>query len=386
MPFHLAILTTHPIQYYAPVFKLLAAEKDIELKVFYTLGDDREIKDEGFGKAITWDIPLLDGYEFEFLENRSNHPTSSQFNGIDNPSLFERVDQFRPNAILVYGWAYKSHLKALKHYHNTIPIWFRGDSTLLNPSPLWKRIIRKISLTWIYKKIDLAFYVGTNNQEYFISNGMSQHQLIFAPHAIDNNRFRIECNDEKQLLRHQFKIADDHILILYAGKLEPVKNLNLLLDAFIRINIPNAHLLFVGNGVLEGKLIAESKKHKTADRIHFIDFQNQRNMPVVYQACDIFCLPSLSETWGLSVNEAMAAGKAILVSDQVGCAIDLVKNNENGFIFESNDLTSLAKHLRTMIESGKLKEMGEISKAKILSWSFSDQVKAIMSQINKHVI
>lgn len=386
MPFHLAILTTHPIQYYAPVFKLLAAEKDIELKVFYTLGDDREIKDEGFGKAITWDIPLLDGYEFEFLENSSNHPTSSHFNGIDNPSLFERVDLFRPNAILVYGWAYKSHLKALKHYHNTIPIWFRGDSTLLNPSPLWKRIIRKISLTWIYKKIDLAFYVGTNNREYFISNGMSQEQLIFAPHAIDNNRFMTERNDEKLILRHRFKIADDDILILYAGKLEPVKNLNLLLDAFIRINIPNAHLLFVGNGVLEGKLIAESKKHKTADRIHFIDFQNQRNMPVVYQACDIFCLPSLSETWGLSVNEAMAAGKAILVSDQVGCAIDLVKNNENGFIFESNDLTSLAKHLRTMIKSGKLKEMGEISKAKILNWSFSDQVKAIMSQINKHVI
>lgn len=386
MPFHLAILTTHPIQYYAPVFKLLAAEKDIELKVFYTLGDDREIKDEGFGKAITWDIPLLDGYEFEFLENRSNHPTSSHFNGIDNPSLFERVDLFRPNAILVYGWAYKSHIKALRHYHNTIPIWFRGDSTLLNPSPLWKRIIRKISLTWIYKKIDLAFYVGTNNQEYFISNGMFHHQLIFAPHAIDNNRFMTECNDEKQPLRHRFKITDDDILILYAGKLDPVKNLGLLLDAFIRINIPNAHLLFVGNGVLEGKLKAESKKHKTADRIHFIDFQNQRNMPVVYQACDIFCLPSLSETWGLSVNEAMAAGKAILVSDQVGCAIDLVKNNENGFIFESNDLTSLAKHLKTMIESGKLKEMGEISKAKILSWSFSDQVKAIMSQINKHVI
>jgi len=386
MSFRLAVLTTHPIQYYAPVFKLLSAEKDIALKVFYTLGNERQIIDEGFGRVITWDLPLLEGYEFEFLVNSAKHPTSSSFSGVDNPFLFEQIDMFKPDAILVYGWAYKSHLKALKHYHKITPIWFRGDSTLIDPSSPWKKILRKLSLTWIYKNVDIAFYVGTNNKDYFISNGMSQQQLIFAPHAIDNNRFIIPRDNEKAILRRQFDIAEHHILILYAGKLEPIKNLGLLLDAFIKINSPNAHLLFVGNGILDEKLKTASEKHTTANRIHFMDFQNQTMMPAVYQACDIFCLPSLNETWGLSVNEAMAAGKAILVSDHVGCAVDLVENDENGFIFESNNLASLIEKLQIMIKTSKLKEMGESSQAKICNWSFSNQVKAIMSQTNKHVI
>jgi glycosyltransferase involved in cell wall biosynthesis len=389
MPFRLAILTTHPIQYYAPVFKLLAAEKNIELKVFYTLGNGSQIRDEGFGKAITWDIPLLEGYEYEFLENIAKEKGSHHFKGISNPNVTDRIDQFQPNVILLYGWAYQSHLNIMRHYSGKIPIWFKGDSTLLDRQLFLKSLLKKIYLRWVYRHVDRAFYVGSNNKKYFKHYGLKERQLTFAPHAIDYERFGMDRTVEAIGVRTRLGIEKEDVLILFAGKFEDKKDPLLLLKAFFKLRKENVHLLFVGNGVLEQELKEKSKDQQSrSNNIHFLAFQNQSQMPVIYQCCDLFCLPSKGpeETWGLSVNEAMAAGKAILVSDHVGCAIDLVKNDENGFIFQSNDLTSLAECLQTMIESKKLKEMGEISKAKIRSWSFSDQVNAIMSQVNKYFI
>ncbi|MNI79776.1 UDP-D-galactose:(glucosyl)lipopolysaccharide-1,6-D-galactosyltransferase [compost metagenome] len=131
-----------------------------------------------------------------------------------------------------------------------------------------------------------------------------------------------------------------------------------------------------------------SLEERVKRRIHFLDFQNQTAMPVVYQACDLFCLPSQGpgETWGLAVNEAMAAGKAVLVSDKVGCAADLVKPMINGAIFKSGDLADLKQKLKTLTENKtKLAQMGLASHQIIQDWSFEKQVKAIVNSIlNKH--
>src|SRR4051794_22884411 len=106
-----AIITTHPIQYNAPWFRLLAQQPNIRLKVFYTWSQSQKGPkfDPGFGKTIEWDIPLLDGYDHEFVENIASDPGSHHFRGIDNPTLKERVNNFHPDAIVVIGWAYKSH-------------------------------------------------------------------------------------------------------------------------------------------------------------------------------------------------------------------------------------------------------------------------------------
>ena len=104
-------------------------------------------------------------------------------------------------------------------------------------------------------------------------------------------------------------------------------------------------------------------------------------MPVVYQACDLFCLPSQgpSETWGLAVNEAMAAGKAILVSNKVGCGKDLI-NESNGYIFKSSDVTSLRQCL-TKILSFDLNAMGQSSIYTISKWNFKNQVSVFVKTL-----
>ena len=144
------------------------------------------------------------------------------------------------------------------------------------------------------------------------------------------------------------------------------------------------HLLFVGNGELEKNLKEQAMDNgQPAIKIHFLDFQNQTQIPAIYQACDIFCLPSNSETWGLAINEAMASGKAILASDKVGCAIDLV-NTKTGSIFKHGDLMDLTQKLIALTQDkSELERMGENSLKYIQYWSFEEQVNGIVKYVNR---
>ncbi|MDP9077369.1 MAG: glycosyltransferase family 4 protein [Bacteroidota bacterium] len=378
----LAIITTHPIQYYAPVFKLLAQRQKLEIRVFYTWGEAAANKfDPGFNKTIEWDIPLLDGYPYEWVKNTSSDPGTHHFKGIVNPGLIGQVNLWRPDAVLVFGWGFQSHLKALRYFKNKIPVFFRGDSTLLDEKRGMKSLRRSLILKWVYRYVDHAFYVGTNNKAYFLKYGLKEKQLSFAPHAIDNDRFGIDRHNEARELRRQLGIADDEVLVMFAGKLEEKKSPLLLLRAFININNPKTHLLYVGNGPLEADL---KQKATGNSNVNFFEFQNQSQIPAVYQACDLFCLPSQgpNETWGLAINEAMACGKAILASDVVGCAIDLVKDNENGAIFKAGDLNNLTEKLNLLVRNKEqLSKMGEQSKLIIKDWSFLHIAEAIENKL-----
>src|SRR5215207_1918460 len=98
----LAVIITHPIQYYAPLFKLLTERGKIKLKVFYTWERGAEKFDVGFGKAFDWDIPLLEGYEYTFVSNKGNQKKG--FWNVKNPGLIREIKDWGPQAILVYGW------------------------------------------------------------------------------------------------------------------------------------------------------------------------------------------------------------------------------------------------------------------------------------------
>jgi glycosyltransferase involved in cell wall biosynthesis len=378
----LAIITTHPIQYYAPIFKLLHQRKRINIKVFYTWGQAAANKyDPGFGKNISWGLPLLDGYSYEWLNNTSAIPGSHHFKGVVNPDLIQQVNLFKPDAILIFGWAYHSHLKAIRNFKNKLPVYFRGDSTLLDVQNNLKSTLKTLFLKWVYKHIDHAFYVGTNNKAYFKKYGLNDGQLTFAPHAIDNERFSADHDIKADELRDTLSIPTEAILILFAGKLEEKKAPLLLLKAVLTLNQPNLHLLFVGNGALEKQLKELSASNSN---IHFVDFKNQLEMPAIYQACDLFCLPSKGpgESWGLAVNEAMACKKAIMVSDKVGCAADLVIENYNGCIFKSDDESDLLKHLAFLAKSKPLlKKYGQNSGEIIKDWNFEKVAEAIENKL-----
>ena len=378
----LAIITTHPIQYYAPVFKLLNEQPGVSIRVFYTWGEKAKDKfDPGFGKKINWDIPLLQGYDYEWVKNTSGDPGTHHFRGVINPELIDCINLWQPDALLVFGWAFQSHFKVMRYYKNKLPVYFRGDSTLLDVPNGIKSFLRSVLLRWVYRHIDHAFYVGTNNKAYFKKHGLVDEHLTFAPHAVDNNRFAAKNNDGALKLRQSLGIADGDALVLFAGKFEEKKSPMILLNAFLTLSEPGIHLLFVGDGILENPLKTQASAGKN---IHFMSFQNQLAMPAIYQACDLFCLPSKGpgETWGLAVNEAMAAGRPVLVSNKVGCAADLVIPGFTGDVFDSENLSDITKKLRVLInDRPQLKTLGINAKKQIACWNFDVQVAAIINRL-----
>jgi glycosyltransferase involved in cell wall biosynthesis len=384
----LAILTTHPIQYNAPLFELLSGRKNISVRVFYSWGESVVTGkyDPGFGKAIDWDIPLLEGYEYEFLENTAKEKGSHHFNGIINPGIITRITAWQPDAILVYGWAFSSHLRVMRHFKNKIPVLFRGDSTLLDEKKNIAGFIKKQFIQWVYRHIDTAFYCGTNNKKYFEYYGLRPAQLIPAFHAIDNKRF--DNSDGRydapaSSMKNQLGIKEGDKVFLYAGKLVHGKNVASLIQAFQKITTGNVHLVIAGNGPEEDIL---KKYFAGTANLHFIDFQNQQQMPALYHVCDVFVLPSNAETWGLSVNEAMAAGRAILISDKCGCAIDLVIDNKNGYIFKTGVAENLYEKMEKCIDDPvSLRQMQLNSTRRISDFTFEHIAAAVEKKVNFYV-
>lgn len=392
----LAIITTHPIQYYAPVFRLLTERGNIQIKVFYTWGEGAKDKfDPGFGKQISWDIPLLDGYDYTWVHNTSKKPGSHHHGGIVNPELIRDIESWEADAVLVFGWNYHSHWQVMKYFKGRIPVLFRGDSTLLDEKPGLKRLLRRQALTHVYRYVDKALYVGTQNKRYYLAHGLKEDQLVFAPHAVENERFSLQSSlrDDKNApchpvgTRQELGFSDNDRVILFAGKFESKKAPDLLLQALQHHNQKAKHalkLLLVGNGVLEEQL----KKQAAGDEnIRFLPFQNQSVMPSLYRVADVFCLPSHGpgETWGLAVNEAMASGRPVLVSDRCGCAIDLVKPGKNGLVVSAGDLDSLSEAL-AVLSKADLKKWGLNAQEDIKPWSFQNQCDAIENVLNARVI
>jgi glycosyltransferase involved in cell wall biosynthesis len=377
----LAILTTHPVQYYAPVFRELAGRSGVTLKVFYGWkGASEETLDRGFGAAFAWDVPLLLGYESTFLENRSADPGTHHAAGIDCPTVVEQIGEWKPDAILIYGWNYLSHGRAMRGFHGRIPVWFRGDSTLLGESPGWRKVARRIWLRWIYRNIHGALYVGTENKRYFEALGLKPDQLRFGPHSVDHTFFADpdgQHTEAARQWRETLGIPMEAPVILFAGKLESQKAPDLLLQASAALDCSAVHLVFGGTGPMEAELRAQA-----GDRVHFVGFQNQSRMPVLYRLGDVIVLPSKRETWGLALNEAMACGRAVVASNRVGAAVDLIQPGRNGFVFPSGNLTSLTAVLKeSLVDPARLQEMGRQSFGMIQNWSIPKQVDAIVAAV-----
>jgi len=380
----LAIVSSHPIQYNAPLFRQLSGGQEVGVRVFYTWEQSQAGRkfDPDFGKDIEWDIPLLEGYEYQFVKNISTDPGTHHFKGLVNPTLNQEIVAWGPDAVLVFGWSFDSHLKCLRYFHGRAPVFFRGDSTLLDEQAGIKRQLRRWFLKWVYRHVDVALYVGEHNKEYFLKHGLRERQLVKAPHAVDNERFAGGKTNEDYAVRaaqwrREMGVGENELVVLFAGKMEPKKDPLFLLELAARVPDPRLRIILVGNGVLEGEL----KQAAAGDaRILFLDFQNQGMMPVVYRLAEIFILPSRGpgETWGLAVNEAMACGRAVGMSSKAGGAIDLVEEGVNGIIFKPGDVEKCGVWIDTLLEDRrKLVEMQQRSGERIGQFSYEHIVDAI---------
>lgn len=362
----------------------------IDIQVFYGWeGATRSAYDPGFEENVQWDVPLLDGYDYTLVPNVSSDPGSHHFRGIINPDLIPEIESWGPDALLLFGWAYQSHLRTLLHFSGGVPIFFRGDSTLLDESKGVRTLLRRLFLRWVYRHVDVALYTGQNNRAYFEAHGLDNAELAWVPHAIENRRFISSSNAEQEALqwRRKLGIPDDAVVILYAGKFEEKKAPDILLEAFLTCDSSDVHLALAGSGPMEEELRGRAKESCNS-HVHFLGFQNQSRMPVVYRLGDAFVLPSRGpgETWGLAVNEAMACGRPVVVSDRVGCAPDLVDSGETGFVVPADDTEALGRVLKTLADDEDLRQsMGDRAQTRIEDWSIQQAVQRIEQAVEDYI-
>ena len=369
----LAFVVSHPIQYYVPLYQRLAKRNDLSIKVFFTWhAGQTPVQDIGFRIPVKWDIPLTEGYDFELVPNVASDPGIHHFLGLRNPSLVERVAAWKPDVVHITGWAWLSHLQAIRAFgtRGTATL-FRGDSHLLNQvrnGPLWwlKRFILRRVFSW-----PTAFLVtGKANRSYYENFGVESDRLFACPHSIDVARFAEPAAVLEQRAaqwRLELGIDPDRCVLLFAGKFECKKRPIELMEALRATSNPRLILIMVGNGELDEQI--KSIANSDPDRFRLLPFQNQSRMPVVYRLGDLFVLPSaFGETWGLGVNEALACSRPVLVSDAVGCAGDVVDQSCGG-VFSWTSASSLLRMLHELTETrDKLVKMREAAARR--AWLF----------------
>jgi glycosyltransferase involved in cell wall biosynthesis len=393
----------------------MAQRTDLELRVFY-LWDFGVTprRDPAFGQAVQWDVPLLDGYSYEFVRNLSRRPGTDRFFGLRNPLILRRLQDFQPDATLLIGYRYAAMMRLIfvSKRRRGFPLLFRGDSHRLTPEARGQRtedgrskpdgkgqraevgdersvvssplsLLRKWVISRIFSRFDAFLYVGQANREYFRMHGVPQRKLFFAPHAVDNARFQLTngVKEQAQIWKRELGISPEKLVVMFAGKFEPKKRPFDLLEAFSQLKCNNAVLLLVGSGALETELRSRAS---SVDNVCFAPFQNQSQMPRSYAGCDLFVLPSYGgeESWGLAVNEAMGVSCAVIVSDHVGCAADLVRPHENGLIFPAGDIRALADALREALSDRvRLREWGRNSRAIVSRYSYEGATQGLQTAI-----
>ncbi len=432
------------MQYYSPWFRHLAARPELCLKVFYLWDFGvKEARDRTFGTTFKWDIPLLDGYESVFISNRSKDPGTHHFRGIDNPGAPTAVADWKPDAVLLFGYAYATHLRLIfsRRLAKT-PFYFRGDSHELCPSSGWKRKVARGVRSLLFRRFAGFFAVGEANADYFHACGLAQSKIHRVPHCVDNARFQetaTQAEIEAIEWKSELGIPADTVVVLFAGKFEEKKRPLDLLEVFcaqcaeaggtgaacstyllngaqeatatitreeqsveqigeaslspsVPRPMPHAEtsprhcvLLFVGSGPLE----AELRKRAGAAlgrSVFFAPFQNQTAMPKVYAAGDVLVLPSYGrgETWGLAVNEAMIMGRPAIVSSHVGCGPDLLLSGETGWIFKAGDQDELKSVLtEALSDPVRLRTMGQRARAHMANYSYERATASLITVIKK---
>lgn len=367
--YHLAILATHPIQYQAPWFRALARHPEIDLQVFFCHNASaKEQSAAGFGVEFEWDVPLLEGYSYQFLHNVAQHPTIGTFTGLNTPEIKDIIARERFDAFLISGWNYQSAWQAMRACWKTrTPVMTRGDSHLHTSRHPLKTALKYPFYRWFISKFDACLAVGGWSREYYKYYGAHSDHIFFVPHVIDDAFFAREAerlSPQRSALRQQWNLRDNAIVFVFVGKFIEKKR---PLDFVHAIDVAaGQNSLVMGLMVGDGALRAECEQwvQQNGVPIEFTGFLNQSQIIESFIAADALILCSDGgETWGLVVNEAMACGRACIVSDQVGCGPDLIVPGQTGAIFPMGDVEALSKVLvACAADRDVLKTMGETAR------------------------
>lgn len=394
-PWKIVAVETHPIQYKAPFFRMLHLEPRLDLIVLYAMVPDSTKQGDGFGVAFKWDVPVLNGYNYELLENRSKNPSVSCFRGCDTPAILQRLKELRPDALLVNGWVVKTCLQALFACRRLgIPCIIRGEANDLRPRVWWKTVLHKLLL----RQYSAFISIGKSNREFYVNRGVAPEKIFNGFYCVESERFAKQCEDAKlewKGLRKKWGIPLDSVCFVFSGKFEEKKRPMDMLYALHKVtesstlkpqkgkskNVCKLHLLMVGDGKLRIECETYAEQHNLP--VTFTGFLNQSEMPQAYAVSDCMVLASdFGETWGLVVNEAFACSLPAIVSDHVGCHPDLIMPGKTGEVFPFGNIDRLAQVMQEFSRDKEvLIEMGQNACNHIHAYSIDNLVQGTLEAV-----
>ena len=395
-PVRLAYLVSHPIQYQAPLLRRIALERDIELTVLF--GSDlsvRSYKDVGFGVGVQWDVPLLEGYRHEFLPALRDPGTVSATTPL-NRGIFDRLRgrtwQSKADVLWVHGYATANVIHGMLAAKALgIPVLLRAESWLRDRfrSPA-KLALKRGFFHGLQSLVDGLLPIGTLNAaywQYYFGAAVPQFPM---PYAVDNSFFDKRSRDaaaSRNQLMEELHLQPRRPIILFAAKLQARKRCSDLIEAYARLvrsSLPGhaaPYLVIVGDGD-ERLRLERQVQERRLQGVRFCGFRNQSELPRFFDLASVFVLPSEHEPWGLVVNEAMNAGRAVIISDDVGCQPDLITDGVEGFVFPVGDVHALKAALeRVLLAPETAQAMGQRAKSRIASWDFEADVRGLRSAI-----
>jgi len=378
--YRVALVASHVIQYQAPFFRLLAGHPDVDLEVIYCSRAGAEVYlDAEMQTSLRWDLDLLSGYRHTFLRNfgSGEGPARAINPGIVPKLLFGRYDA----VAFFLGWGTLTSLLGIAACRmSATPFFLFGDSS--HPPP--PSFPRDPMLRTLFRTADAFLVSGVLNAEYYRHYGADPKRFFLVPWAVDNARFAADSRfapGEREALRARFGVRPGQLALVYSAKLLPRKDPMTLLRALDAMrHRDRAAVVFLGHGAMREEL--ETFARERGLNVHFAGFVNQTELPKHYAACDVFVLPSVDEPRGSVINEAMAAGLPVVISDRVGSIGDIVRDDENAFVFRAGDAATLAQKFDLLVEQPELRErMAARSRELISEWDYARGVQGLVEAL-----
>jgi glycosyltransferase involved in cell wall biosynthesis len=385
-PHRLAAITSHPVQYQAPLFRLLARHPRVDLTVCYGArwGLDAAL-DQGFGLRVGWDVPLVDGYDVRFLRNLGR---GRGFFRVVNPGIVAELVRGRYDAVFIHSYAHATAMLAyVAGRLSRTPILLRTESELVRPRSAARRGVKRAVLGPLLRGAAGVLAIGSRNQAFYAHHGVPAERVFWTPYCVDNGFFAAFAAGRAHhevAVREELGLDHRQPIVLFAGKLVERKRPGDLLEALRRspTRLDGAAVVFVGDGALRARLerqVADSR----LGGVRFAGFQNQSAIGRYYAAADVVAVPSAFETWGLVVNEAMACGAPVVASDGVVAAADLVVDGENGATYPAGDVDALVRRLHQVLDRpDRGRAMGRHAREHVAEWSLTACVSGIVEALD----
>lgn len=385
--YRILAIASHPVQYMAPLLRLMAQHPELDLSVAYcTLRGVETAYDPEFNMEVKWDVPLLEGYSWQEIPNRGSE--GGTFRGLYNPGLWKLIRKGKFDAVLCYltylcASFWISYMAARRTRSSFI---FTTDATSLMPrsGTSWKQRVKALLWPRLFSIADQVMVPSNATRDLILSLHIPPERITLTPYSVNNDWWVAQSQlTDRNAIRSSWGATPETAVILFCAKLQPWKRPLDLMHAFAKANLHEALLVYVGEGIQRQELEREATALGVSQFVRFLGFANQSQLPAIYTAADLMVLPSEYEPFGVVVNEAYCCGCPVVASDRVGSARDLIAPVDPGLIYPFGNVAALSSLLGNLCrDRARLDQLGLAARAHIGSWSPTETVAGTVAAVS----